>query len=51
MIVILEHQLFPIEDKDEITDMNVVKVEMDEILKDNVFFKAKDFFDKKDLNQ
>ena len=42
---------FPIEDKDEITDMNVVKVEMDEILKDDDFFKAKDFFRiKKDLN-
>ena len=41
----------PIEDKDEITDMNVVKVEMDEILKDNDFFRAKDFFRiKKDLN-
>jgi len=41
----------PIEDKDEITDMNVVKVEMDEILKDDDFFKAKDFFRiKKDLN-
>ena len=38
-------------DKDEITDMNVVKVEMDEILKDDNFFKAKDFFRiKKDLN-
>jgi len=41
----------PIEDKDEITDMDVVKVEMDEILKDDDFFKAKDFFRiKKDLN-
>ena len=41
----------PIEDKDEITDMNVVKVEMEEILKDDDFFKAKDFFRiKKDLN-
>ena len=41
----------PIEDKDEITDMNVVKVEMNEILKDDDFFKAKDFFRiKKDLN-
>jgi 3-deoxy-manno-octulosonate cytidylyltransferase (CMP-KDO synthetase) len=41
----------PIDDKDEITDMNVVKVEMDEILKDDDFFKAKDFFRiKKDLN-
>ena len=41
----------PIEDTDEITDMNVVKVEMDEILKDDDFFKAKDFFRiKKDLN-
>ena len=38
-------------DKDEITDMNVVKVEMDEILKDDDFFKAKDFFRiKKDSN-
>ena len=41
----------PIVDKDEITDMNVVKVEMDEILKGDDFFKAKDFFRiKKDLN-
>ena len=41
----------PIVDKDEIADMNVVKVEMDEILKDDDFFKAKDFFRiKKDLN-
>ena len=31
-------------DKDEITDMNVVKVEMNEVLKDDDFFKAKDFF-------
>ena len=38
-------------DKDEITDMNVVKVEMDEVLKNDDFFKAKDFFRiKKDLN-
>ena len=38
-------------DKDEITDMNVVKVEIDEVLKDDDFFKAKDFFRiKKDLN-
>ena len=37
-------------DKDEITDKNVVKVEMGEILKDDDFFKAKDFFRiKKDL--
>ena len=41
----------PIVDKDEITDMNVVKVEMNEILKDDDFFKAKDFFRiKKDSN-
>ena len=41
----------PIVDKDEIADMNVVKVEMDEILKGDDFFKAKDFFRiKKDLN-
>ena len=41
----------PIVDKDEITDMNVVKVETDEILKEDDFFKAKDFFRiKKDLN-
>ena len=41
----------PIVDKDEITDMNVVKVEMDEILKSDDFFKAKDFFRiKKDLS-
>ena len=38
-------------DKNEIIDMNVVKVEMDEILKDNDFFRAKDFFRiKKDSN-
>ena len=42
---------FPIVDKDEITDMNVVKVEMDEILKGDDFLKAKDFFRiKKDSN-
>ena len=41
----------PIVDKDEIADMNVVKVEMDEILKDDHFIKAKDFFRvKQDLN-
>ena len=41
----------PIVDKGEIIDMNVVKVETDEILKDDDFFKAKDFFRiKKDLN-
>jgi len=33
-----------IADKNEIADMNVVKVEMNEILKGNDFFKAKDFF-------
>ena len=38
-------------DKDEITDTNVVKVEMDEILKGDDFLKAKDFFRiKKDSN-
>jgi len=31
-------------DKKDITDMNVVKVEMNEVLKDEAFFKAKDFF-------
>ena len=31
-------------DKDEIIDTNVVKVEMDEILKEDDFLKAKDFF-------
>lgn len=37
--------------KNDITDTNVVKVQMDEILKDDVFFKAKDFFRiKKDSN-
>ena len=42
---------FSIVDKNEIADMNVVKVEMDEILKGDDFFKAKDFFRiKKDLN-
>ena len=41
----------PIVDKNEITDVNVVKVEMGEILKDDDFFKAKDFFRmKKDSN-
>jgi len=40
-----------ITDKKDITDMNVVKVQMDEILKDGDFFKAKDFFRlKKDSN-
>jgi len=40
-----------ITDKNDITDMNVVKVQMDEILKDGDFFKAKDFFRlKKDSN-
>jgi 3-deoxy-manno-octulosonate cytidylyltransferase (CMP-KDO synthetase) len=33
-----------IKDKNDIVDMNVVKVEMGEILKDDDFFKAKDFF-------
>ena len=38
-------------DKNDITDINVVKVEMNEVLKDDDFFKAKDFFRiKKDLN-
>ena len=38
-------------DKNDITDINVVKVEMNEVLKDDDFFKAKDFFrTKKDLN-
>lgn len=41
----------PFVDKEEITDMDVVKVEMDEILKGDDFFKAKDFFRiKKDSN-
>ena len=41
----------PIVNKDEIADMNVVKVKMDAILKDDDFFKAKDFFRiKKDSN-
>ena len=40
-----------IEDKNDISDTNVVKVEMDEMLKDNDFLKAKDFFrTKKVLN-
>ncbi len=40
-----------IADKNEITNTNVVKVQMDEMLKDNDFFKAKDFFRiKKDSN-
>ena len=33
-----------IKDKNDIVDTNVVKVEMGEILKDDDFFKAKDFF-------
>ena len=38
-------------DKNDITDTNVVKVEMNEMLKGDDFFKAKDFFrTKKDLN-
>ena len=42
---------FSIVDKNEIADMNVVKVEMDEILRGDDFFKAKDFFRiKKDSN-
>ena len=41
----------PIVDKNEMTDMNVVKVEMEEILKGDDFLKAKDFFRiKKDSN-
>ena len=41
----------PIVDKNEMTDMNVVKVEMEEILKGDNFLKAKDFFRiKKDSN-
>jgi len=40
-----------IKNKNDIVDMNVVKVEMNEILKDGDFFKVKDFFRiKKDLN-
>ena len=38
-------------DENEITDANVVKVEMNKMLKDDDFFKAKDFFrTKKDSN-
>ena len=38
-------------DKNDITDTNVVKVEMDKMLKDDYFFRAKDFFRmKKDSN-
>ena len=38
-------------DRNDITDTNVVKVEVDEMLRDDDFFKAKDFFRiKKDLN-
>ena len=38
-------------DKNDITDTNVVKVEINEMLKDDDFFKAKDFFRiKKDSN-
>ena len=40
-----------ITDKNEITDTNVVKVQIEEILKDDSFLKAKDFFRvNKDLN-
>ena len=40
-----------IEDDKDATDLNVVKVETSEILKDDVFSKAKDFFrTKKDMN-
>ena len=40
-----------IADKNEITNTNVVKVQMDKMLKDDDFFIAKDFFrTKKDLN-
>lgn len=40
-----------IADKNDMTDMNVVKVQMDAMLKDDDFFKAKDFFRiKQDLN-
>ena len=40
-----------IKDKNDISDTNVVKVEMSETLKNNDFFMAKDFFrTKKDLN-
>ena len=40
-----------ITDKNEIIDMNVVKVHMHETLKDGDFFKAKDFFRvKKEVN-
>ena len=40
-----------IADKNEIINTNVVKVQMDEMLKDDDFFIAKDFFrTKKDLN-
>jgi len=37
----------PIKEKNEITDPNVVKVEVDQILKDDSFLLAKDFFRKK----
>ena len=41
----------PIKDNNEITDPNVVKVQVDETLKDHSFLQAKDFFrKKKDLN-
>ena len=41
----------PIKDNNEIVDENVVKVKVDEILKEHNFLKAKDFFrKKKDLN-
>ena len=37
----------PIKDDDEITDPNIVKVHVDQILKDDSFQEAKDFFRKK----
>jgi len=41
----------PIKDKNEIVDENIVKVKVDETLKDHSFLQAKDFFRKKrDLN-
>ena len=42
----------PIKDNNEIVDENVVKVKVDETLKEHSFLKAKDFFrKKKDLNK
>ena len=37
----------PIKNNNELIDSNVVKVQVDQVLKDDSFFKAKDFFREK----